>query len=292
MSKQNNITTIIGTGHMGQQIALQCAVNGLQVCMCSRKEQSISKAKTAIEQFIKRLIHIKLLKTGQVQEVLNRITYTTDIKKAVTDADIIIECIVEDLQIKQDLFKNIEPFCGENTLLCTNSSAIVPSRLASVLKHPKRFIAIHFHTYVWEMNFVDIMPHPTTDQNTIEQVKKFAVKIKQIPIVLKKESPGYIFTALLSSLNNMALKLVRDNVADVAEIDKAWRAAMKMPIGPFGIMDYIGLDTLRDVCLYWGNENNDEDVLQNAEYLSKLVEEGKLGVKSGNGFYNYSKANL
>ncbi len=108
---------------------------------------------------------------------------------------------------------------------------------------------------------------------------------------MAKESPGYIFIALLSSLNTTAIKLAREGVATVAEIDKSWRAAMKMPVGPFGMMDYIGLDTLRDVCQYWGEENDDSDALKNADFLNEFVSDGNLGIKSGKGFYDYSKGN-
>jgi len=283
--------SIIGAGHMGQQIALQCAVNGFNVVLQSRKQSSIEQAKVSIDKFCKRLIHLKVIQAKDQKEIVSRIEFSTDVKSATSNVDILVECIVEDLERKRDLFQQLEKLCPEKTIFCTNSSAIVPSKIADVFKDPQRFIAVHFHTYVWEMSFVDIMPHPQTDLGVVELIKKFAIKIKQIPILMEKESPGYIFTAMLSSLNNTAIKLAREGVATVNEIDKSWRAAMKMPVGPFGIMDYIGIDTLRDVCQYWGSENNDEEVLKNADFLNEMVDKGNLGMKSGKGFYDYSKMN-
>ncbi|TDR78532.1 3-hydroxyacyl-CoA dehydrogenase [Photobacterium lutimaris] len=281
--------TCIGAGHMGQQIALQCAVNGFNVSLFSRKKEGLGKAKSSIQAFCLRLVHLKIIEQNQINEIVQRINFTTDLIEATSDSDILIECVVEDLEIKRKLFKQLESICPEKTIFCTNTSAIVPSKIASVFNTPGRFIAVHFHTYVWEMNFVDIMPHPQTDPETLKVIKQFVIKIKQIPIVMSKESAGYIFTALLSSLNNTAIKLAREGVASVGEIDKSWRAAMKMPMGPFGIMDYIGLDTLRDICQYWGEERNDSEALKNADYLNEFVSEGNLGIKSGKGFYDYTK---
>ena len=287
--KDNKKICCVGAGNMGQQIALQCAMNGFEVQLYSRKKSSLENASSKIKGFTQKLISLNLLKENDIKTVLERINYTDDSVAAAADAYILIESIPENLEAKRSVFKLFEPLCPADTIMATNSSSIIPSKIADVLKLPEKFLALHFHTYVWEMNIVDIMPHPTTNKKTVDQTKLFALSIKQVPILMKKESPGFIFTALLSSLNNTSLSLVREDVATHNEIDKAWRAAMKMPIGPFAIMDYIGLDTLKDVCTYWAETTGDEEVLKNVDFLNTYVEKGHLGIKSGKGFYNYTK---
>jgi 3-hydroxybutyryl-CoA dehydrogenase len=140
---------------------------------------------------------------------------------------------------------------------------------------------------VWDSNVVDIMPHPGTSPEVVAVVDAFAHHIGQIPIVLKKESYGYVFNAMLNALNRAALTLAANGIAAVEDIDRAWMGVMKMPIGPFGILDTVGLKTAWDITQYWATTLNDPQLQANADFLKGYLDQDRLGVKNGRGFYAY-----
>jgi len=158
---------------------------------------------------------------------------------------------------------------------------------AQATGRPGQFAALHFHTYVWDSNVVDVMPHPGTTSETVELLVAFAGRIGQIPILLHKESGQYVFNALLGAWNSAALKLATDGVAAVEDIDRAWMAIMKAPIGPFGVMDIVGLKTVWDITQYWATATSDAQLQANANFVKQYVDQGWLGVKTGRGFYTY-----
>jgi 3-hydroxybutyryl-CoA dehydrogenase len=158
---------------------------------------------------------------------------------------------------------------------------------ADATGRPAQFVALHFHTYVWDSNVVDIMPHPGTAPETVELLYAFAKRIGQIPIVLNKENYGYVFNAMLNALNTAAVKLAVDGVASVEDIDRAWMGVMKTPIGPFGILDVVGLKTVWDIVQFWATTLNDPQLQANANFLKQYVDKDWSGVKTGRGFYTY-----
>jgi len=157
---------------------------------------------------------------------------------------------------------------------------------AEATGRPEKFAAFHFHdTRV--TNIVDIMPHPKTSPETVELIKAFAERIGQIPIMLHKENFGYVFNAMLMDLFKAAQSLAANNVASVEDIDRAWMGVMHTLIGPFGIMDSIGLDTVWKVTDYWAKVLKEPQQIANAAFIKPYVDRGDLGVKSGRGFYTY-----
>jgi 3-hydroxybutyryl-CoA dehydrogenase len=158
---------------------------------------------------------------------------------------------------------------------------------AETTGRPAQFSALHFHQIVWVNNVVDVAAHPGTSQETLSLIRTFAKRIGQVPIVLKKESPFYLFNAMLRALCDEAIKLALNNVASVEDIDRAWIGITKMPFGPFGILDTIGLDLAWEVESYWGKILDSSQMQKNAEFIKDYVDKGHLGVKSGQGFYTY-----
>jgi 3-hydroxybutyryl-CoA dehydrogenase len=158
---------------------------------------------------------------------------------------------------------------------------------ASATGRPDRFAALHFHGYVWVSNVVDIMPHPGTAPQTLDLLEAFAHRIGQIPIRLESENYGYVFNAMLNALLRTATSLAARQVTSYQNVDRAWMGVMKMPVGPFGILDTIGLETARDINQYWAERLNDPELQQNADFLKTYVDRGWLGVKTGRGFYTY-----
>jgi 3-hydroxybutyryl-CoA dehydrogenase len=153
---------------------------------------------------------------------------------------------------------------------------------------PERFAALHFHQPVWVANLVDIMPHPGTDPETVQILRLFAGKIGQVPLVLKKESPEYVYNALMGAVYNTALRLVFNGVAAVEDVDRAWMFVNKMPVGPFGILDAVGLQTVWHIMQSKAEQSGEPQEQAMADrWKADYVDKGCLGVKSGRGLYTY-----
>lgn len=277
----------VGAGNMGQQITLQSALYGYHVNLYSRTPQGLAHAMDVIREYAKKFISEGKVTQEKADKTLALISPLVDAKQAAQDVDLLIESIPEIPEQKTAVFSRFNTLCPEHTIFATNTSTLLPSMFSQISGRPDRFIALHFHTYVWTSNVVDIMPHAATSQETIEIVKKFSFSIGQIPVLIKKESHGYIFNAMMSALNTVALNLVANEVSTVKDIDLVWRGVMKMPIGPFGIMDHIGLDTIFEIMQYWSNETKDPAIINAGKFIKKYVDYGKLGIKTGEGFYSY-----
>jgi 3-hydroxybutyryl-CoA dehydrogenase len=152
---------------------------------------------------------------------------------------------------------------------------------------PARLAALHFHLPVWVSNVVDLMPHPGTDPAVVDTLDRFAVSIGQIPIRYKKEAYGYIFNSMFGAMQRQALDLVIGGVASIEDVDRAWMGIFKMPIGPFGMMDQIGLDTIQKITIHWAKVLNDPAAKRRAAFLEELTSKGFLGAKMNRGFYTY-----
>jgi 3-hydroxybutyryl-CoA dehydrogenase len=189
--------------------------------------------------------------------------------------------------LKSNVFAQFNQLCPTRTVFTTNTSSFVPSMFAEASGRPGQFAALHFHHEVWVSNVVDIMPHPGTAQETVDLLRAFAGRIGQIPIVSQKENHGYVFNAMLNALNDAALTLAANGVAKVEDVDRAWMGVMKMPIGPFGILDGVGLDTAWDITQHWATVLGDPQLQKNADFLKQYIDQGYLGAKSGRGFYTY-----
>jgi len=211
---------------------------------------------------------------------------TSDADKAGKNADFVSESVPEDPELKGRVFGRFNDICPPRTVFTTNTSSLIPSMIAEATGRPDRFAAFHFHDVRFN-NIVDIMPHPGTSEDTLQMVKDFAESIGQVAIVLKKENFGYVFNAMLMELLKSAQSLAANKVAEVADIDRAWMGVMHTLVGPFGIMDSIGLDTVWKITDYWANQLKDPQAMANAAFLKQYVDKGYLGVKTGKGFYTY-----
>jgi 3-hydroxybutyryl-CoA dehydrogenase len=163
---------------------------------------------------------------------------------------------------------------------------LVPSLFAKATGRPEKLVALHFHDTRFT-NVVDLMPHPGTDPAVTQRVHDFALSIGQIVIVLHRENSGYVFNTMLSSLFTSALTLASRKVAAVEDIDRAWMGVMHTPMGPFGIMDQVGLSTVWTITDYWAKKTGDSQAQANADFLKQYVDRGHLGFKTNQGFYSY-----
>jgi 3-hydroxybutyryl-CoA dehydrogenase len=277
---------IVGSGNMGQQIGFQCAASGYDVVLYDISQILLDKAMDRIAKLAKTYIAAGRLNDQSVKEALQRIHTATDAEDAGKNADFVSESVPEDPELKGKVFAQFNAICPERTIFTTNTSSLIPSMFADTTGRPDRFAAFHFHDVRFN-NIVDIMPHPGTSAETVELIKAFAERIGQVAIVLHKENFGYVFNAMLIELLKSAQSLAANDVASVEDIDRAWMGVMHTMVGPFGIMDSIGIDTAWKVTDYWANVLKDPQAIANAAFLKKYVDEGNVGVKTGQGFYSY-----
>jgi len=278
---------IIGSGTMGLQIGLQCATHGYQVALYDIDPAALERGWGRIRAYADDLVATGAIDATGRERALANISRTTDPAMAASEADIVSESVPEDPALKGRVLSQFDALCPPRTIFTTNTSTLLPSMFAAATGRPDRVAALHFHPPVWSSNVVDVMPHSGTSPETTELVLAFARRIGQIPIQLHKESSGYVFNAMYSALNEAAITLVANGIASVEDVDRAWMGIMKMPIGPFGMLDGVGLDTVWDITDFWAWRTGDAQRRRNADFVKVYVDRGCLGVKSGEGFYRY-----
>jgi 3-hydroxybutyryl-CoA dehydrogenase len=277
---------VIGAGTMGSQIALQSAMYGFDVKFYDISSAALDKGGLLIRSYIDSLVTQGALPETQTGLVLDRIHPTTDPTIA-AQADLVSESIPENPQLKGKVFAQFNALCPPHTIFTTNTSTLVPSMYAQATGRPDRFAALHFHGYVWTSNIVEVMPHPGTSEDTLAFLEAFARRIGQIPIRLEKESSSYVLNSMLNAVLHAATSLAARQVTSVENVDRAWMGVMKMPVGPFGILDQVGIETAYDINQYWAKVLNDPELQKNADFLKTYVDQGWIGVKTSRGFYTY-----
>jgi 3-hydroxybutyryl-CoA dehydrogenase len=269
---------VIGAGTMGSQIALRCAAEGYKVTVYDISSEALEKAADRMRSLAEEWVSEKHLTSEQAQAAFSGVRLTSDPQDA-ANADLVSESVVEDPEVKAKVFAQFAKICPARAIFTTNSSTLVPSTYASATGRPEQFAALHFYN-VWDANMVDIAPHPGTNQQTLEILKGFATRIGQIPIVLKKEYPGYIGNALVEPFFPAAIELLIDGV-HFEDVDRAAMIHLGMRAGPCAILDTDGLDFMVHMFLRAGFRSG-------AEFLKRnFVDKGLLGKKSGKGFYDW-----
>jgi len=277
---------ILGAGTMGLQIGLQCAVSGFNVIIYDAFDSALEEAESRVQKIGQALVKHARIEQEEADAGILRIEFTSDPQTAGKEVDLISESVPEDPTLKKQVFAQFNKICLEHTIFTTNSSTLVPSMIAADTGRPDRFAALHFHDCT-VTNIVDVMPHPETSAETLATILAFCKAIDQYPIELKKEQHGYVFNTMLSELLGSALALASNKVASPEDIDRAWMGIMKTRVGPFGIMDSVGLETVYKITNYWAEKIDDPKRSGNALYLKAFVDKGDLGVKTGKGFYAY-----
>lgn len=279
---------VIGAGTMGHQIGFLCAMHGYDVVVYDVNDDFLAAAQRRVDRLADRFISRKRLAEAQKESVLARMIYTSDAETAAADADIVTESVPEDPALKGKIFGQFNRLCPPRTVFTTNTSSLVPSMFADATGRPDRFLAFHFHDILLT-DVVDVMPHPGTSPESLELVQAFARRLDQTVILLERENFGYVFNAMLSDLFKSALTLAANGVAAVEDIDRAWMGVLQAPMGPFGMMDSIGLTTVWKISDYWAKATDDAQLAANATFLKVLIDDGRLGKKCGAGFYSYPK---
>jgi 3-hydroxybutyryl-CoA dehydrogenase len=271
---------------MGQQIGFQCAIHEYDVVYYDLSQEILDKALRRIAKLGSWYISMGRLTEEKLQNALARISATPDPAKAAKDIDLISESVPEDPELKGKVFAQFHKLCPERTIFTTNTSMLVPSMFAKATGRPEKLVALHFHD-VRSTDVVDVMPHPGTAPEVTRLVHDFAVSIGQIVIMLHRENSGYVFNTMLSSLFSSALTLASRHVSSIEDIDRSWMGVMHTAMGPFGIMDQVGLSTVWIITDYWAKKTGDAQAQANADFLKQYVDKGQLGFKTNQGFYSY-----
>jgi 3-hydroxybutyryl-CoA dehydrogenase len=277
---------ILGAGTMGQQIGLQCATHGYEVVYYDISREILDEAMKRVARLGSWYASNGRLTEQELKHALGRISATPEAARAAYEADLISESVPEDPDLKARVFGQFHRLCPERTIFTTNTSMLVPSMFAEATGRPEKLAALHFHD-LRSNNIVDLMPHPGTAPQVTALVRDFAESIGQIVIMLHRENSGYVFNAMLSSLFSSALTLASRKVASVEDIDRSWMGVMRTPMGPFGIMDQIGLSTVWTITDYRARKSGDAQGQANADFLKQYVDKGHLGFKTNQGFYSY-----
>lgn len=283
----NNVT-VAGSGVLGSQIAFQTAFKGFHVSVYDINDEALEKAKERMTKLKGRYQEDLGATEEEVNSAYDRMSFYSDLGKAVAEADLMIEAVPEVVQIKIDFYNQLAKVAPKKTIFATNSSTLLPSQFAEATGRPEKFLALHFANEIWKNNTAEIMKHPGTDMSVFDEVIKFAKAIGMVALPLHKEQPGYILNSLLVPLLDAAMLLLVKEVADVETIDKTWMIATKAPQGPFAILDVVGINTAYNISHAKAEATGNPEFKKLAELLkTEYIDKGKLGVATGEGFYQY-----
>lgn len=284
--------TVAGSGVLGSQIAYQTAFKGFDVTVYDINDAAIEASKERIAKLQENYKKDLNASDEEVKAAFERMAFHTDLATAVADADLVIEAIPEVVAIKTEFYTNLGKVAPEKTIFATNSSTLLPSQFADATGRPEKFLALHFANTIWLNNTAEIMKHAGTDMQVFDDVVEFAKAIGMVALPLHKEQPGYILNSLLVPLLDAAELLLVNEVSDAETIDKTWMIATKAPMGPFAILDVVGINTAYNIVSAKAAATGREDYKKLAAMLkTDYIDQGKLGKATGEGFYKYPNPN-
>lgn len=309
---------VAGGGVLGSQIAYQAAYCGFNVTIWLRSEGSIARTQPKLDRLhqvyadtIRQMAGPEGKQPGvwacgiadgdafdpeaclaRSDAAYQGIRLELDLAKAAADADLVIESMAENLEDKIAFYQKLSPLLPEKTIVVTNSSTLLPSKLARSVARPEKFLSLHFANSIWKNNMTEVMGHDRTDPAVFDQVMDFAQAIRMIPLPVRKEKAGYLLNSMLVLLLFSGMDLYVTGVSDPESIDRAWTLGTGAPKGPFRILDPVGLQTAYNIVQMYVKipsflaPYHFKDM---AKMLKKYIDEGKLGQSSGEGFYRYEK---
>ena len=315
---------VAGGGILGSQIAFQSAYSGFDVTILIRPEDSKDEVNQKLDKLESTYLEtIELMdsedkKTRKhwargialvndfnkdlcitnTKDAKSRIKIETDQKTALTDADLLVESITENFDIKAAFYKQVSPLLERKTVVVSNTSTLLPSKLMAFVSDKRKFLALHFANSIWKNNIAEVMKTQFTEEKYFNEIMEFAKAIKMIPLPVRVEKSGYLLNSLLVPFLLSGMDLLANGVSDPESIDKAWTLGTGAPKGPFQIIDTVGLTTAREIVLQYQKVPNLIDPLLKKmllpynfdgmlRILDKYIEEGKLGASCGEGFYVY-----
>jgi 3-hydroxybutyryl-CoA dehydrogenase len=277
---------VMGAGLMGNGIAQVCAQAGYEVTMRDIEDHFVEKGFSMIKKNLSRGVKKGKMSQDQMDEILARIKGTTDLKEAAEGANVIIEAIIENRDLKRKVFAELEEICGSDVIFASNTSSISITDMAAATKRPDKFIGMHFFNPVPVMRLVEIIKGYDTSDETYQFIDTLSKKLGK-KTVLVNEAPGFAVNRLLLPFFLEAIFTLQEGVTTVEDMDKAITLGLNHPMGPFTLLDFVGLDTTLFIADYLFTEFQDSKYRVPA-LLRKMVRANHLGRKTGTGFYDYS----
>lgn len=282
------IVAIIGAGTMGNGIAHTFAQNGFTVKLIDISEAALEKGMTTIFTNLDRMLAKETISAEDKMKTISNIICYTDIEDGVVGADLVVEAATENLDLKLKIFKKLNEVCSHNTIFATNTSSISITQIAAVVAHPERVIGMHFMNPVPLMPLVEVIRGSQTSDEVTKIIMTLSEKLGKNPVEVN-DAPGFVANRILMPMINEAIETLYTNVAGVNEIDTVMKLGMGHPMGPLQLADFIGLDVCLSIMnvMYEGFKN---PKYAPCPLLVNMVNAKKLGVKSGEGFYDYSES--
>ena len=271
---------------MGAQIAQQAALNGVDVWLHDTSTEQLQKARESNRGHLMRRVEKGRLEKAEAEKALAGVHETTDLSEAVSQADFVIEAVFEDLQVKRSVFDQLDRAAPANAVLASNSSTMGISKVAAATSRPERCVNMHFFYPVLVMDLVEVVRGPQTSGETVDRALSLAREIGRTPVLINKEIDGFIVNRILHAATQEAYRLLDAGVAGFEDIDLAVEKGLNWPMGPFRLGDFTGLDVTYKARLHM-YESTGEERFRPSPQLEAKVRAGKLGRKSGEGWYSY-----
>jgi len=277
---------VIGTGTLGTQIALLVSSFGYEVSSYDIDEAAVERVLDTLKTSIKISGRKPVFPAENLEVEVKKITRCQRLEDALRDADLVIESVPEDLELKRKVFEKLDTLAPGRAIFATNSSSIPISRIESATARPEKCLNLHFYSLATGANMVDVMGGTRTTPETIETARAWIRSLGCIPLMVKKEIHGFCYGRVWRAIKHQSLYMWAGGFVDFKDIDRAWMIITGMAQGPFGLMDRIGLDVVYDIEMIYYNESKDPRD-HPPEALKAMVERGELGLKTGKGFYTY-----
>jgi 3-hydroxybutyryl-CoA dehydrogenase len=276
---------VVGSGTMGRGIAYLSALAGYDTTLHDVEASALDAAKSSIESTLKKGVEKGKVSEDAARAATARLHLATDLEPAVHDADLIIEAVPESLELKRDLFSQADLFCGEESILASNTSSLSITALAGTVERRDRFVGMHFFNPPHLMKLVEIVRGDRTSDETVAAVREVAEKMGKEPIVVR-DSPGFASSRLGVAIGLEAIRMVEEGVASAVDIDRAMELGYNHPMGPLRLTDIVGLDVRLHIAEYLASTLGPR--FEPPQLLRQMVADGKLGRKTGRGFYEWN----
>jgi 3-hydroxybutyryl-CoA dehydrogenase len=286
MTKPFENVTIVGAGFLGAQIALLSAFSGYKVSVFDSKASAFDDTyKRLVTDFQNKKV-TPVIPWDKWDALKSGIAFSTDPAIALKNADLVVEVVFEDLEVKKGVFKMMGENAPAKAIFASNSSSMPISRMEAASGRPEKCINTHFYLPLQGMNMADLAGGTKTTQETLNTGDAWLRSMGIVPLRVKKEILGFVFNSVWRAIKRQALYMWGNDFVDFRDIDRAWRIFTKTPFGPFGLMDSVGLDVVYDIEMVYYNDSKDPKD-KPPEALLQKIKKGELGVKSGKGFYTY-----